>query len=93
MPLTLIRSGLKDETGAVAVTYALALTGLIAMVGIGYDVSQVLTLDSELQNAADQAALAAVTQLDRQSGAIDRAKNAANSLIANNTLLAKDAGG
>lgn len=92
MPLNLIRSGLKDETGAVAVTYALALTGLVAMVGIGYDVSQVLTLDSELQNAADQAALAAVTQLDRQSGAIDRAKNAANSLIANNTLLAKDAG-
>lgn len=92
MAFNLIENGLKDDSGAVAPIYALALTGLVAMAGIGYDVGQVLTMDSELQAAADQAALAAVTQLDRQAGAINRAKSAARDLIANNTLIAGDAG-
>jgi hypothetical protein len=50
------------------------------------------TLDTELQQAADQAALAAASQLDGQPGAIARATAAAQSLITNSTLLASDVG-
>jgi hypothetical protein len=47
-------------------------------------------MDSELQSAADQAALAAVTQLNGQSGAIARASAAARSLVINKTTFAND---
>lgn len=91
MPLPFLHAFLNNRSGAVAPTYALALVGLIAMAGVGYDVGQVLTMDTELQDAADQAALAAVTQLDRQSTSIDRAKAAATGLVVNKTLLADGA--
>ena len=55
---------INDEQGAFAPSYALALTGIIAAAGVGYDYAQVAALDTEIQNAADQAALAAATQLD-----------------------------
>ena len=59
----------KDETAAVAATVALSLFGLIAVGGIAFDYARMVTLDTELQNAADQAALAGVTQLDGLPGA------------------------
>jgi len=86
------RRFLADDSGAVATTYALALVGLVVAAGVGYDYAQVATLDTELQNAADQAALAAATQLDGKSGAIDRAKAAAQNYVGNSSLLASDAG-
>jgi hypothetical protein len=49
-------------------------------------------MDTELQSAADQAALAAATQLDGEEDAIERAEAAARSLITNNTLFADTAG-
>ena len=84
------RSIWRNDEGAVAPTAALALVGLIAAGGIAFDYAHVATLDTELQQAADQAALAAATQLDGQSGAILRATAAAQSLIANTALLAND---
>jgi hypothetical protein len=51
------------------------------------------TLDTELQNAADQAALAGVTQLDGLSGARARPIAAAQTLVTNKTRLANDGGG
>lgn len=88
----------RDERGAVAATYAIALMGLIVVAGVGYDYSRMASLDSELQNAADQAALAAATQLDRESetsagagdGACARASEAAVNLLRNLTLLSND---
>src|SRR3546814_8487383 len=50
-------------------------------------------MDSELQNAADQAALAGASQLDGQNGACLRASAAATTLVANLTLLANDGDG
>ena len=51
-------------------------------------------MDTELQDAADQAALAGATQLDQQDGAIDRATSAARGdLVRNLTLFANDGGG
>jgi Flp pilus assembly protein TadG len=69
----------------------LSLVGLIAAGGIAFDYAHLATLDTELQQAADQAALAAATQLDGQSGAIARATAAANSLITNKTFFASGA--
>src|SRR5437588_12377340 len=84
------RSIWSNDEGAVAPTVALALVGLIAVGGIAFDYAHLATLDTELQQAADQAALAAATQLDGQSGARDRATAAAQSLITNTALLAND---
>jgi Flp pilus assembly protein TadG len=82
----------RAEDGAVAATTALALFGLVAVGGLAFDYSRMAALDSELQSAADQAALAAASQLDGKTGAITRATSAAQTLIANQTLLANDGG-
>lgn len=78
----------KDQRGAAAATYALSLTGLIAVAGVGFDYARFVGMDSELQNAADLASLAGATQLDGQTGACLRAATAASTLVANETLLA-----
>ena len=91
--LQLLQNFKRDETAAVAVTVALSLFGLIAVGGIAFDYSRMATLDTELQNAADQAALAGVTQLDGTADARARATTAAQNLVVNNTRLSNDAGG
>lgn len=83
----------RNQTGATAALYALALPALVAVAGIGFDYARIASMDSELQNAADQAALAAATQLDKQAGAIARATSAAQGgLVSNSTLFANDTG-
>lgn len=73
---------MKDESGAIAPLYALALFGLIGMAGVGFDYARVMALDTELQNAADQMALAAATQLDHQTDSITRANGAVSAYFA-----------
>jgi len=80
-----------NKDGAVAPTVALSLVALIAAGGIAFDYARLASLDTELQGAADQAALAAASQLDGQTGACARAAAAANDLLANQTLMANDA--
>lgn len=79
-----------EESGAIASVYALALPALIAVGGIAFDYARLAAMDTELQNAADQAALAAASQLDGGSDAITRATNAANAMVVNKTLFAND---
>ncbi len=81
---------LKNEDGAIAPLFALSLTALIAVGGIAFDYARMASMDTELQNAADQAALAAATQLDGAEGATQRAEEAANNLLANDTRFAND---
>lgn len=83
----------SDNSAAVAPTVALALFALIGAGGVAFDYARLANLDTEMQNAADQAALAAATQLDKQAGAIDRAIAAAQGLVSNNTLFANETGG
>lgn len=90
----------KDRNAAIAPLYAIALFGLIMIAGVGWDYSRMATMDSELQNAADQAALAAATQLTGTSGAQQRAQDAANTYLAtagsawaNETKLSNDGDG
>jgi Flp pilus assembly protein TadG len=82
----------SDKSAAVAPMVALSLFALVGVGGIAFDYARLASLDTELQNAADQAALAAATQLDKQSGAIARATAAANNLVVNQTLFANDNG-
>ena len=81
---------LRSTSGAVAPTVALSLFGLIAAGGIAVDYARMAGLDTELQSAADQAALAAATQLDGKANARTRATNAVNNLIQNDTRFAND---
>ena len=92
MPRSILRL-LRSDDGAVAPTVALSLTALIAAGGLAFDYARLASLDTELQNAADQAALAAASQLDGEAGACSRAANAAVSMLANQTLMANESGG
>ena len=81
----------SDRRAAVAPTVALSLFALVGIGGVAFDYARMVSMDTELQNAADQAALAAATQLDGEPGACARAAAAAASLLANQTLMANEA--
>ena len=83
----------RSTDGAVAPMVALSLVGLIAAGGIAFDYARMASLDTELQSAADQSALAAASQLDGEPGACARAVAAAQNLVTNDTRFANDAGG
>jgi hypothetical protein len=84
------RNLLYCDSGNVAPIVALSLIGLIAAGGLAFDYARLASLDTELQNAADQAALAAASQLDREANACERAVAAANTLVSNQSLFAND---
>jgi Flp pilus assembly protein TadG len=79
-----------DKRAAVAPTVALSAFILIGVGGLAFDYSRLVSMDSELQGAADQAALAAASQLDGKDGACARAALAASGLIGNSTRFAND---
>lgn len=91
-----LRDFILDRGGAVAPVYAIAIPTLVAIAGVGFDYSRMASLDTELQNAADQAALAGASQLDGKAlsgttpGACARAAGAVISFVANNTRFAND---
>ncbi len=84
---------LNNTSAAVAPTVAMSLFGLIAAGGLAFDYARMASLDTELQNAADQAALAAASQLDGQVNACARAVSAARTLVTNTTRFSNDGGG
>ena len=90
MKLRVIRSFGSGKGGAIAPLYAIALLALIAIAGVAFDYGRLMAMQSELQNAADQAALAAVTQLDGKPGARERARQAARTYFVNQTRVAND---
>lgn len=86
----------REDSGAVAALVALSLFALVGAGGIAFDYARLASLDTELQNAADQAALAAASQLTG-AGACARAARAAgaavggtDAMVVNRTLLAND---
>lgn len=79
-----------NADGAVAPTVALSLTALIAVGGVAFDYSRMASMDTELQTAADQAALAAAAQLDGGTDACERAVAAARGMVANQTRMSND---
>lgn len=87
-PAGWIRSGLKDEDGAIIVFWALALCAILGIVALSFDFGQKASTQSELQSFADQVALAAAGELDGKADAITRATNAAASLIVDSQTFA-----
>ena len=63
-----------DQRGAIGPLYAVGILAFVAISAVGFDAGRLWALDTELQNAADQAALAAATQLDGGDDAITRAR-------------------
>ncbi len=77
-----------------ATTIYVMFAGTLALSGgvLALDIGRVVVLRSQMQNAADAAALSAAAQLDGQDGAITRATAAASDAISNTTNLASDDG-
>ena len=90
--LPFLRSFIRSDAGSVAPTVGLSIFALIAAGGIAFDYARLASMDTELQNAADQAALAAASQLDGNTGACARAAAAARDLLSNQTLFANESG-
>ena len=82
-----------NESAAIAPLYAIGIFTLVGIAGVGFDYARMMSLQSELQNAADQAALAGASQLDGQSGACARAALAVREFTTNNTRVSNDGGG
>ena len=87
-----LRSLLGDRRGATTIYVAFA--GVLALSGgvLALDIGRVVVLRSQMQNAADAAALSAAAQLDGQSDAIMRGTAAATDAISNATSLADTTG-
>lgn len=90
-PAAWIRSGLKDEEGAIIVFWAVALCAILGIVALSFDFGQKASTQSELQSFADQVALASAGELDGKADAITRATNAAANLIADSQTFASGA--
>ena len=93
------RASLKrNESAAIAPLYAVGIFTLVGMAGVAFDYTRMMSLHSELQNAADQAALAGATQLDGKGstgalpGACARATNAVRNFVTNNSRFETDSG-
>ncbi|HEX6731074.1 MAG TPA: pilus assembly protein TadG-related protein [Pyrinomonadaceae bacterium] len=63
----------KKERGSILATSAIGMLSILLAVGLGVDISRFYLVKNELQNAADAAALAAVSKLNGKDTGIDKA--------------------
>ncbi|HEX5888949.1 MAG TPA: pilus assembly protein TadG-related protein [Pyrinomonadaceae bacterium] len=81
----------KRERGSILATSAIGMLSILLAVGLGVDISRFYLTKTELQNAADAAALAAVSGLNTSSQGItkaaDRAVAAMNNYNFNHTSV------
>src|SRR5919205_4483110 len=79
----------KRERGSILATSAIGMLSILLAVGLGIDISRFYLAKTELQNAADAAALAAVSALNTSplgiTKAVDRAVAAMNKYDFNKT--------
>lgn len=75
-----LRESRPRQRGAIALIVALTLCVLIGLLGLVLDLAHLAVRKTELQNAADAAALAAVRALDGEAAGIDAAVDAAISM-------------
>ncbi|MDQ2921960.1 MAG: Tad domain-containing protein [Acidobacteriota bacterium] len=71
------RSKRKGERGSILATSALGMLSVLLAVGLGVDISRFYLVKTELQNAADAAALAGVSALNSSGAGITEATNRA----------------
>src|SRR5215207_10466534 len=73
----------RDERGSVMIMTAILMAGIILAVGLCIDVARVYMVRTELQNAADAAALSAARELNSGSGGIQDAVIRATTIVNN----------
>jgi Flp pilus assembly protein TadG len=72
-----LKESRKGERGSILVVSTVGMLSLLLAVGLGVDISRLYLAKTELQNAADAAALAAVSGLNGTPGGITEAANRA----------------
>jgi Flp pilus assembly protein TadG len=77
MKVKRLASTRKNERGSILATSALGMLSILLAVGLGVDISRFYLTKTELQNAADASALAAVTGLNGEASGITEATNRA----------------
>lgn len=85
-----LRSPLAHEGGAVFVFVAILLPVLIGLGAFVLDLGRLMTVHTELQSAADSASIAGARELDQSTGAIQRARAAAQQAVTNIQTFATD---
>jgi putative Flp pilus-assembly TadE/G-like protein len=81
------RHGRDSERGSIIIMTAIFMLLLFLMLGFCIDVSRIYVVRSELQNAADFAALTAAREINGGPAGIDKAVSQAIDVIANNQGL------
>ena len=87
------KSPFRDARGAVAVYVAIVAPVLFGVGALALDVGRLITLHTELQAAADAAAIAGARELTRLPGSIEKAKEAAAQAVENIQTFSTDGGG
>lgn len=77
------RAVLSNERGAVGLYYAILMAILLGAMALAFDLGRLFTLNTELQNHADAAALAGAAELDGSLGSRGRATLAAQTGLQN----------
>jgi Flp pilus assembly protein TadG len=72
-----------NERGSVMIMTAILMAGIILAVGLSIDIARLYMLRTELQNAADAAALSAARELSSGAGGIADAVTRATSIVNN----------
>ncbi len=78
----------RDVRGTVAVYVAICAPILLGIGALTIDLSRLMTVNTQLQSAADAAALAGARELNRFAGAMDRARAVAADAVANRQTFA-----
>src|SRR5687768_97145 len=80
--MTSIRKFARDEEGYILVYATFLILPLLGFAFLAVEASRYKDHHTQLQKAADAAALAAAAELDRSPQSIERATNAINNIVA-----------
>lgn len=80
----------RDVTGAVTVYVALSMVVFLPLLALVLDFTRYLNLHTELEQAAEAAAMAAAKEMDYTTTGLDRARTAARDAVTNLQSFAED---
>lgn len=80
---------IRRQRGAILIMTAVIIVVLIGVAALALDIGRLVVLRSQIQNAADAAALAAAVELDGGANARQRARDAAREAVRHDKSLAQ----
>ncbi len=78
-----LRSLWRDRRGTVAIYVAISMPMLLGIGALSIDLGRLMSVNTDLQSAADAAAMAGAKELDQTTGSRDRARATAAGAVAN----------